>query len=168
MEGQITFITLLGISGFIFYVERRRWLLTGLVLLLLTFKIQLVYLLWIAIILWILYEKHWRVLFGLIAASLVTFGIAMLLYPSVINDYIIFMIDNAPTHCNNPTLYALLCVLGGEKINWLRYIAPLVGLIWLVIFWWKDRDNWIWREKISIIIIISCLLYTSPSPRDRS
>lgn len=157
MEGQIIFLVLIGISMFIFFADRGRLFLAGIFLLLLTFKIQLIYLLWIAIILWMLNGKNWRVLIGFLVAVLTFSGIAILLHPPVFSNYFVFMSRNAPEYCNHPTIYSLLCALGGGRIYWLRFLAPLLGVIWLIFFWWKDRNNWIWREKISLIIIISVL-----------
>ena len=31
-----------------------------------------------------------------------------------------------------------------------------------------DTDEFLFREQITIDLVLSCLLYTSPSPRDRS
>jgi hypothetical protein len=156
-EGQVTFIILLGITGFLFFAEQRKWFTAGVFLSLLTIKYQLVLPFLITVILWIIYERRWKVIMGAVLVSLISLLIVTIIKPSIIIDYLFFLTHLAPSPCDQPVLAALFCVLGGERIDWLSYIPTTVGIIWLVIIWWRNKDKWSWRERISLFIIISIL-----------
>src|ERR1044071_5930330 len=60
--GQITALILFAITLFILFERERRWRMVSLILVLLMIKPQIIYLFWIAVVLWIWHEKHWKVL----------------------------------------------------------------------------------------------------------
>lgn len=157
IEGQITFLILLGLTGFLIFVGKRKWFLAGIFLALLTIKFQLVYLVWIAVSLWVVDQKRWTVIAGLISSSMLLLGIAILLQPSIIIDYLSLILNSAPVHCEYISLSALTCKISGEGNDWSRYLPAVAGAIWLIIFYFRSKDDWSWREKISIILIVSVM-----------
>ena len=160
MEGQITFLILLGFVGFLFFVDERKWFIAGFFLTILTIKFQLVYLVWIIAVLWIVHEKRWKVLLGLLTSAAVLLAISIILQPSIIPDYVSFMLSESPSQCGYVSLSAFFCAISREGTRWIRYLPPLAGAVWGVIFYLRHKDGWIWKERISIILLVS--LMTAP------
>ena len=156
-EAQVTFIILLGITGFLFFVEQRKWFIAGVFLSLLTIKFQLLLPFLITVILWIIYERRWKVMAGAVLASLISLLIVIIIRPSILMDYLIFLTDLTAWPCIQPVLGALFCVFRDDRIDWLSYIPTALGIIILVIIWWRNKDKWSWKEWISLFIIISIL-----------
>ena len=160
MEGQITFLILLGLAGFLYFVDARRWFLAGLLLTVLTIKFQLVYLVWIVALLWIIDQKRWKVLLGLFSFTAVLLAISIILQPSIITDYFSFMLDDSPSQCGYVSISAFFCAISREGTRWMRYLPPLFGAVWVVLYFFKNKEAWIWKDRISIILMVS--LMTAP------
>lgn len=160
MEGQITFLILLGLVGFIYFVDERKWFLGGMLLTILTIKFQLVYLIWVGVLIWIIDQKHWRVFLGLIFSTAFLVTISLIFQPSIMSDYLELMMNDAPAQCGYVSLSAFFCAISREGTRWLRYLPPFLGIIWVFIYYVKNKEAWIWKNKISLILIVS--LMTAP------
>ena len=160
IEGQITFLILLGLVGFIYFIDERKWFLAGMLLTILTIKFQLVYLIWVVVLIWMFDQKHWRLFFGLIFSTAFLMTISFIFQPSIISDYFALMINDAPAQCGYVSLSAFFCAISREGTRWLRYLPPVIGTIWVAIYYFKYKEYWIWKDKISLILIVS--LMTAP------
>ena len=157
IEGQITFLILFGLVGFLYFIKQSKWFLAGLFLTLLLIKFQLVYLILVAVLAWIIDKKQWRVLLGLISMTGLLSIISIILRPSIIGDYISFLIHGEPAPCGFSSLPALFCIFTGGSNQWLRYIPAILGILWGVFYYYRNRMDWIWKDKISLLIILSVM-----------
>jgi len=160
MEGQITFLILIGLVGFLYFVGERKWFLAGMLLSILTIKFQLVYLIWVVILLWIVHQKRWKVLLGLIFSTALLMTISFIFQPSIFSDYLALMLNDAPAQCGYASISAFFCAISREGTRWLRYLPPLIGTIWVGIYYVNNKESWIWKDNISLILIVS--LMTAP------
>ena len=84
-NGQISPLILLGAVGFLYFLRRRRWEWAGAAAILMSIKPHLLYLFWLALILWIISERRWRVALGCGLAL-----VALLAMPLICNPAVIF------------------------------------------------------------------------------
>jgi hypothetical protein len=161
IEGQITPLILTGIVGFLYFEKKRRWFLAGSFLALITFKIHILYLFWIVIFLWVIYSKRWSVFAGFFSALAVSSLLISVIRSSVFREFLIMNAYNLPSYCSNPTLSSILCVLNNYEFeSWFLLIGPILGMLWLIPYWLRKKDDWQWMSIIPIVIFIS--LITAP------
>jgi hypothetical protein len=94
--GQASALLLLGVVGFLFFVKKDKLWLAGITLSLLLVKPHILYLFIIAVILWSLYEREWRIILGSLAALLFATAVPLLFNPSLIGQYLFALQNYAP------------------------------------------------------------------------
>jgi hypothetical protein len=155
---QIDPLVLLGIVGFLYYQERQQCWLAGLALTLVAIKPHLVYVFWVALILWILEHRQWRVMCGLAIGGAVAAIIPLLFVPGIFGHYIRLYSTHAapkPFDWKTPTLSTALGLLFGPEYPWVRYVPPVLGLVWFIFYWKKQRVNWNWSREMPLLLLVS-------------
>ncbi|MBV8113822.1 MAG: DUF2029 domain-containing protein [Silvibacterium sp.] len=155
--GQITPLILLSITGFLLLLRSQRDFWAGAVLLGFGFKPHLLYLVWIAIFLWILQNHRWKIIAGA-AASYLT--------PLVID----ILHDNQALHYFHNTYGTAIdtaCGLGGALRTifgmqhiWLQYLPSVIGMVWFISYWRRNGGVWNWQNHLPILLVVS--LASSP------
>jgi hypothetical protein len=154
--GQIGPILLLGIVGFLEF-ERRGWdWLAGAALMLPAIKPQLVYLFGLAVVLWAVDRRRWRVLLGGGLTGLAALAIATAFNPHVLEQYR-YALANPPSVNVTPTIGALLRLAFGAEYTWLQFLPTVVGMIWFPFYWLRHRRTWSWGEQAPILLFASFL-----------
>ena len=137
--GQIGPFLLLGVVGFLLCQGRRMNALAGASLALCAVKPQLLYLFGLAVVVWAIDRRRWRLLAGGAFALLAALTIAFSRNPDVLQQYR-FALFHPPSGNITPTLGALLRLAFGHELVWLsscprssalcgfRSITPVVGL----------------------------------------
>src|SRR5206468_7276956 len=113
---QIDPLVLLGIVGFLHFYERKQWWLAGLALALIAIKPHLVYIFWVALIVWILEKRQWRVILGGAAGGAVAIIIPLMFVPGIFAQYFGLYSTNAapkPFDWKTPTLSTALGLIFG-------------------------------------------------------
>jgi hypothetical protein len=157
-KGQIVIWVVVGIAGFLWQVERKEndWLAGAFAALLLV-KPHLTYLFWPALLLWVLQERRWKVIF----AALITYASGLALAsapnPNVIQQYIQGLGENSPLEWFTASLSNQIRIIFGYNLIWLQFLLAVIGLGWLLIFWIQHRHTWNWVEKMPIILLVSIL-----------
>jgi hypothetical protein len=158
LTGQLGPLLLLGFVGFLHFVRRRCDLLAGAFLALAAFKPQLSYLFWIALLLWTIHQRRWRVLLG---AAL---GVAALLAwplcddPTLLARYYRALTERTQTHSHwSPVWGTLLRLLFGRERAWLQFLPTLPGLVWLAWYWRRRRGSWDWERDWTPLLFASLL-----------
>jgi len=158
--GQFNWVVLLGITGFLVYIRRgssKADLFAGLFLGLCAIKPALLYLFWLALLLWSFSEHRYRVLLGLALAIGGGTLISMIFRPGILLDYLQFAETAAVTNWKIPTIGYWIRNFWGLHYVFLQYIPILIGLIWLVIHWILHRKQWDWLEQISWLSFMSLI-----------
>lgn len=158
--GQFNWVVLLGITGFLVNIRRcslKADLFAGLFLGLCAIKPALLYLFWLALLLWSISEHRYRVLAGLALAIGGGTLISVIFRPSILLDYLQFATTAAVTNWKVPTIGYWLRNFGVLPYVLLQYIPILIGLIWLVIHWILNRRQWDWLEQISWLSFMSLI-----------
>jgi len=157
-KGQIVPLILLGIVGFLHFESQKKWFLAGAFASLLGIKPQVSYLLFIALLLWMVYKKRWDVLFG---AGCVTFLIVVTpLYfnPDIFYQYYKEVVAHSfQYYWDTPTWGNLLrSVLGKEK-KFLQYFPTIAGIAWLLYHWHHNCMKWVWAEQTPLLLFMSLM-----------
>lgn len=155
--GQIGPVLLLGAVGFLVSIKHRRDGWAGASAVLLAVKPHLAYLFWIALVLWCVRQRRWRVLGGGLLTGLLAVGIALLCNPYVLSQYWYTFTHQPPAQYRSPTLGMALRLLLGQEHFRLQFLAMLPGLAWLAVYWRWNRDTWDWSERLPWLLLVSML-----------
>ncbi len=153
--GQISPLLLLGIAGFLHYEHAANYGRAGVFAALLALKPHLLYLFWLALLLYSGRTKRWTEFATagctLVAATLLT----MIFNPDVLGQYIQSMIENGPIWWHTPTLGGALRALFGPQYRLLQFAPMLLGLSWLALHWPRYRENWHWCQRMAPLATVS-------------
>jgi hypothetical protein len=155
--GQIAALLLAGAVLFLRFERRGQDLRAGAATLLLAVKPQLFILFWIALLLWAIDRRRWRVVAGGVLAGLAATLIAIQFDPAVLSQYREALTDRPPAQYRSPTLGTVLRLLWGEERFSLQFLAPLAGLAWFVPLWLRHRRTWVWGERLPGLLFASLL-----------
>jgi hypothetical protein len=157
-QGQISPLILTGLVGFLVFIDKpgKAWL-AGMFAVLATMKPQVPYLFFIALLLWTILNKKWSVIIGFLAF----FGglniIELMINPHILSQYIQFWQNDAPTAWATPTIGTYIRLLFYPQGFFLVFIPPLLGAIWLVIYWIKHQSPWNWKYEMPLFLCVSVI-----------
>jgi Glycosyltransferase family 87 len=131
-SGQISPFVLLGVAAFLWLERRRHHFAAGACLLLMALKPHLLYLVWIAIAVWIVEGRRWRVAAGAMAAFLIALSVALLADRQILQHYVSALRTESMLALYAPPLGGLLRVTFGWHHYWLQFVPSTLGAAWLV------------------------------------
>ena len=153
MLGQLTVLVLLGITLFLILAERNRDWLAGASLLLVVAKPHVAFLFLLAVLLWILYFKRWKILVsGAVAFTAATIA-AIAINPHIYSQFLDrtrLVVHETESY---PNLGGALYAASGHHI--LALLPQLIGLIWLVFYWRRHRVDWDWKSDGMVVLLVS-------------
>ncbi len=155
--GQITPLMLLGAVLFLICLKQGREALAGAAAVLLAIKPHLSYLFWIALLLWMIENRRWRLFAGGVLAGLAAISVALLCNPAVLGQYWHTLSNQPPAQYRSPTLGMALRLLLGEEQFRLQFLALVPGLLWLAFYWRRHRQGWDWSERLPMLLLVSLL-----------
>jgi hypothetical protein len=154
--GQITPLVLLGIVGFLHFQRRNGWL-AGACAVLIAIKPHLLYLFWLALLLWTIEQRRWAILLGGLLTGIAATAVALVCNPLVLAQFFDAFAHRPPEQWVSPTPGALLRLAFGKDPFWLQFLPTLAGIIWLVPYWLRYRRSWDWGEQMPLLIMVSFL-----------
>lgn len=156
--GQITPLILLGLVAFLLLVRARQWFAAGMFLLpALGIKPHITWLVAIAVLLWSVHQRLWRLLLGAITAYAVSTAAVALLDPAAFHYFGNIYGEAINQACG---LGGGLRILFGLQHTWLQYAPCLPGLVWLLWYWARHRHAWSWPQQAPLVLLVS--LVSSP------
>jgi hypothetical protein len=153
--GQITPFVLLGAVGFLWHLRRGEDLLAGAATVFLAIKPHLAYLFWIALAVWVLYHRRWRVLAGAVLAALALCVVPLVCNPAVLEQFRYTFLHRPPSEYRSPTLGTVLRLWLGEERFGLQMLGMVPGLVWLLIHGLRHRRDWRWQEQTPLLLLVS-------------
>ena len=158
-KGQIAPLILLSIVGFIYFVEyRHNDLAAGAFLAFATTKPQIVYLLGLAVLIWVIQQRRWLILVGAGATTVLLTLLPMIFNPSIIEQYLSAMQTYQTAEWATPTFGSYLrFFLFGTNAVWPQFLPVIFGIIWFAFFWRKHASTWSWVERLPILLLVSIL-----------
>jgi hypothetical protein len=157
LAGQISPLLLLGAVGFLVLIRRGWDSAAGAATVLLAIKPHLAYLFWLALLVWAVRQRRWRVLLGAALTGAALTGIALVLNPNVLGQYWHTFTNAPPAQYRSPTLGTLLrLAMPGNSFRW-QFLPMLPGIIWLTIHWHRHRETWEWSTQMPVLLLASLL-----------
>jgi hypothetical protein len=155
--GQISPFLLVGAVAFLVLVRQGYDLAAGAATVLLAVKPHLAYLFWLALLLWTIRERRWRILAGGVLAATGLTAIALAFDPAVLGQYWHTVTTSPPAQYRSPTIGTLIRLALGDGAFQLQFLAMLPGLAWFGVYWWRHRADWSWTERFPLLLLVSIL-----------
>jgi hypothetical protein len=152
--GQMSGLMLLGIAGFLYFAGRNREVLAGACLALTTLKPHVVYLVWIAVVGWVILERRWKIVAGGAAALLPTLAILTALWPGWLPAYRTAT-ANAPLYWQTASMGGILRLLVFDEAAWGQFLPPLLGCAGLAVYWLRCRPPFQWKTDLGPLLLFS-------------
>lgn len=156
--GQIGPLVLLGLIGFLASIKRNAWGWAGASLAVTTIKPHLLYLLWLALLVWIFRERRWRPALAFLG---VTMGLAAL--PLLFNHDIYFQYFHLlegdggvrPLEWATPALGTVLAQIFEISGTWIRWLPGVISSVWVL--WYAARRDraWNWTVELPLVLLVS-------------
>ncbi|MFO0876072.1 MAG: glycosyltransferase family 87 protein [Gemmataceae bacterium] len=154
--GQIAPLMLLGAAAFLTLVQARRDAAAGAVACLLAVKPHMAYLFWVALLVWAVSTRRWRLLAAGALTGLALTVLALAFRPTLLADYWATA-RQTPAQYVSPTLgYLLRVVLDDPWFGW-QFLPLLPGLAWLAWYGWRHRAAWDWSTQMPWLLLVSTL-----------
>ncbi len=153
--GQISPLVLFGIVGFLRFENEEKYVWAGAFLFLAALKPHLVFLFWVALLLWSVRRRNFRVL-GTLAAVTVAASVAVTLFDHrIFNEYWNFLRSGAFTELT-PTPGGLLrsSLHSGYA---LQSLPAVLAAGWFFWHWRRSGAAWEWRREMPLLSAISLL-----------
>ncbi len=157
-KGQTGTLVLMGLAGFLYFEKLRKYFLAGALAALITIKPHLVYLFWPALLFWTIHRKNWNVLLScsltLLAASVVT----AIINPQTFQYYFNNVRYHSPLMWATPTIggYLRYYILGVDQF-WPQYVGPVIGMIFFIYYWIKEKLAWSWLKNTPALVFASTI-----------
>jgi hypothetical protein len=157
---QTTPFILLGLAGFLFFDGRNRPFAAGVLLSLTLVKPQLLFLVWLAVLLKSIQRREWKTLASVTLVVSALSVVTLMLDPGTFRNY--HELATGPyLKMNTSGMVAMIrrWLSRGDisATYWMQFLAPLLGLLWFVFYWRKHRDNWDWRDRMPVLVTASVL-----------
>ncbi|MFN8008923.1 MAG: glycosyltransferase family 87 protein [Terriglobia bacterium] len=154
--GQITPLILLGVVGFMYFAQRGKYGLASSSAVLIFLKPHLLYLFWVALILWVIHCRKWKCFVGFGTTLAVTTLIPLSFNPSIVLQFFRASLKEPPLYWMTPTLGGLLRYLMGPGHDWLQFLPMIVGLAALLWVWCRHGSkSWDWSDQMPLLLLVS-------------
>jgi hypothetical protein len=150
-------LMLLGTAGFLYFDKKARPILAGVFMALTLIKPQLLYLVWLALLLRSFRQRQWKILASAAVFVALLSAIALLLDPHSFQQY--RELTKTPyiqAYASGVTA-GIRKLFGGVGTFWIQIVPPVFGLGWFAVYWRRHSKNWSWSENLPMLMTISIL-----------
>lgn len=153
-SGQLSAFMLLGIVSFLLLQHRNLDVAAGASLLLAGFKPHFVFLLFVSVAVWAVWQRRPRILLGAALGFGTAIAIAVYVDPLVFARYREALRSESMLALYAPPLGGWLRVGFGWTRYWLQFVPAVAGLCWYA--WWQRHHGAIdWKRDLSLIVAVS-------------
>lgn len=155
--GQTGLIMLVGLALFLrFHESRPLW--AGAALSLCVAKPHLLLPFGVVVLAWIVAQRKWVILSGVLAALAIESLFPMALYASVWPHYFAAMRTERVLDEFIPTFGTALRFLVNRNALWLEFVPAALGCVWAGWYFWRNRKQWDWRTHGSVVTLVSLVV----------
>ncbi len=150
--GQTAPVVLIGLA-LLLYLHRRHEFWAGCALALTASKPQIALLFWLAVALWSLEHRRWKLIAGAVSTIAVAIAIAFYFDPHIFRDYRTMLATEPLGAQYVPTLGGWL--RNSFRIGWLQFAPAIAGLVWAASYYAHNHRDWDWKERMPILLLVS-------------
>lgn len=154
MAGQISIFLLLGVVGFL-CLHRSHPMAAGAALLPCALKPHLFLVFAAALLVWLVYRRAFRVLYGFVAALVASSALTLIFDPDAWRQYAGMMDETRILQMFIPTFGVALRFLVDRNELALQFMPLAIGLGWAIWYFWTRRDGWSWNREGLILLLVS-------------
>jgi Glycosyltransferase family 87 len=154
--GQLSVLVLVGFVLFVQFHQTRPFL-AGLGLSLLIVKPQNQLLAMLIGTLWMIDRRQGKVCTGIVAGAFGLTTLAAIGNPRIFSQYFQLLTNEPPVGYLPPLPGSVLRVWFGLERFWLTFVPLVLGCVWGVAFYRRNRANWDWSEKLPLVLLVSYL-----------
>ena len=148
-------LMLLGVTGFLYCEKKQRPALAGAFLSLSLIKPQLLYLVWLALILRSLQQRQWKILVWAAAAIVLLTALALLVDRQAFQQYLELTRSPYMQAYASGVMAGIRKFFRGVGTFWIQLVPPVLGLGWFAAYWRKHRETWSWTENLPMLMTVS-------------
>lgn len=156
MAGQFGIVMLLGVVLFL-YLHRSQPLLAGAALSLCLLKPHYFLPFAVALLLWLVTTKSYRILMGFCAAVAAICALAYGVDHHAWGQYSQMMKARDVLNEVTPELSAQLRLLIDPRAAWIQFVPETAAFIWAVYHFWSRRSTWNWMEHGLMLLLVGAL-----------
>lgn len=153
--GQTAPVVLLGLALFI-SLQSTHEFWAGFALLAAAFKPHLVFLFWIALVLWSVQHRRWKLVAGAISSIALATAIALLFDRNAVREYRMMWLEQSLRTQFIPTLGGILRQVFGSP--WLQILPAIIGCAAAPAYYYLKRRDWCWKRQLPLLLLASMLL----------
>jgi hypothetical protein len=154
---QTTPVVLLGVAGFLYFQHKRWETVAGLMLALTSLKPNLVYLLWLAVLLRSIQRRSSRNIGGAVIGITVLSVISIGSDHCAITEYYNLTRSLLPGLLRPGITGGIQTLFKLHNSIWLASIPLTAGISWFMIYWWSHLNCWSWARSTPILVSMSIL-----------
>jgi hypothetical protein len=155
--GQTSLFALLGYMLFL-RLHRSRPFLAGMSLWLCALKPHLFLAIGAVMLSWVLVTKSYKIIAGAVTALAVSCLAAWIIDPSAWKQYAAMMRVSGINQEIIPCLSIVLRRSISPDALWLQYLPALIGCVWALSYYWKNRRTWDWVKDSGPVVLVSILM----------
>lgn len=169
-KGQFTPLVLAGLVGFLSVADQlafpsvgqaRSWraqVFAGCMIALIAIKPQLLFLFWLALLLWCVQHRNWLVVITAVLILVLASIFPLIFNPKVIAQYFHNMAVYPLSDWASPTIgaYLRLFWIGTDKF-WPQFLPSMLGGLWFIGYWYKHHSSWSWINQLPLLIFVTAL-----------
>lgn len=153
--GQICVLLLISLALFFYCVRREQWFWAGAAASGFLIKPHALFLFCVALVLWVLSKRCWRLMWGGLAGLLTATVVTLLFVPHIFEHYLFSVQDYPLQSWTTFTPGTLLRETFGLEKTWLDYILAICGTGWLLWYWQRHKHDWRWEETLPVLVLAS-------------
>ncbi|HEX3661141.1 MAG TPA: glycosyltransferase 87 family protein [Acidobacteriaceae bacterium] len=155
--GQTSLFLLLGLVLFL-RLHRTRPFWGGAALWLCTLKPHLFVPFGIVLLVWIVAQRNWRIVAGALSALAASCALTELIDPAAWSEYLHWAARSGISNEYIPCLSVQLRNLIDPQAKWLAFVPVVLGSVWALGYYWRNRNRWDWREQGHLLMLVSLLV----------
>jgi len=151
--GQIGPLILFGLAGYLRFQARQKNYLAGAFLFFAALKPHLIFLVWVALLLYTLHRKRWESLAAFLSVLSVASLLAVVLDHHVFYEYAALFRGGKAVLGATPTLGGVLRSVSGFLP--MQFLPVAGAALWFAIYWHRWRSSWEWRSRLPSLLLVS-------------
>ncbi|MGA2351830.1 MAG: glycosyltransferase family 87 protein [Terracidiphilus sp.] len=156
MAGQIGIFLLLGVVLFLYFRSSQPFL-AGSALLLCAAKPHLFLPFGIVLLLWIVFEKQYRILAGFCVAVFASLTLAFCIDMHAWSQYSQMMRTGGALDERVPVLSVYFRLLVDRNAEWVQFVPLSAACVWALWYYWTRRSHWSWTDQGLLLLLVSAL-----------